>query len=153
MLSSAAEDRVFYRVDGPPGRLVTGYGDLPVAGAVQGGDAAFADGTFRGEPVRVASLARAASTGIDEVPIVVTVAETTNARRELTRTILMRSALRLSLMMLGAALIVGIAVTVSLRPLRRLSKRLRSAAPMTLVRSKRPSRPRFAGWSVRSIPS
>lgn len=36
MLSSAAEDRVFYRVDGPPGALVTGYGDLPVARAVPG---------------------------------------------------------------------------------------------------------------------
>ena len=109
MLSSAAEDRVFYRVDGPPGRLVTGYGDLPVARALPGGEPAFADDVFRGEPVRVASLSRAASTGIDEVPVIVTVAETTTAREELTRAILMRSALRLLLMILGAALIVGIA--------------------------------------------
>ena len=112
MLSSAAEDRVFYRVDGPPGRLVTGYGDLPVARALPGGEPAFADDVFRGEPVRVASLSRAASTGIDEVPVIVTVAETTTAREELTRAILMRSALRLLLMILGAALIVGIAVTL-----------------------------------------
>ncbi|WP_233253147.1 sensor histidine kinase [Paracoccus binzhouensis] len=129
MLSSAAEDRVFYRVDGPPGRLVTGYGDLPVAAAVPGGDPAFSDGSFRGEPVRVASLARAASTGIDEVPFIVTVAETTSAREELTRTILMRSALRLVLMMLGAALIVGIAVTVSLRPLHRLGEAIATRSP------------------------
>ncbi|WP_323718043.1 sensor histidine kinase [Paracoccus aminovorans] len=129
MLSSAAEDRVFYRVDGPPGRLVTGYGDLPVAQAVPGGDPGFADGSFRGEPVRVATLARAASTGIDEVPFTVTVAETTGAREELTRTILMRSALRLGLMMLGAALIVGIAVTVSLRPLSRLSEAIATRSP------------------------
>ncbi|SMO35704.1 sensor histidine kinase [Paracoccus laeviglucosivorans] len=129
MLSSAAEDRVFYRVDGPPGRLVTGYDDLPMARAVQGGVPVFADDTFRGEPVRVASLARAASTGIDEVPFVVTVAETTNARRELTQTILMRSALRLALMMLGAGLIVGIAVTVSLRPLHRLGEAIATRSP------------------------
>lgn len=122
MLSSAAEDRVFYRVDGPPGALVTGYGDLPVARAVPGGDPAFADAIYRGQPVRVASIARAASTGIDEVPFSVTVAETTIARQQLTRTILMRSALRLALMMLGAALIVGVAVTVSLRPLYRLGE-------------------------------
>ncbi|WP_134678910.1 sensor histidine kinase [Paracoccus ravus] len=129
MLSSAAEDRVFYRVDGPPGHLVTGYADLPAAPAQQGADPAFADRSFRGEPVRVASLARAASTGIDEVPFVVTVAETTRARVELTRTILMRSALRLALMILGAALIVGIAVTVSLRPLHRLGEAIAERSP------------------------
>ncbi|MDQ7778007.1 sensor histidine kinase [Paracoccus aminovorans] len=129
MLSSAAEDRVFYRVDGPPGRLVTGYADLPVAPAVPGGEPGFADGLFRDQPVRVATLARAASTGIDEVPFTVTVAETTTAREELTRTILMRSALRLGLMMLGAALIVGIAVTVSLRPLSRLSEAIATRSP------------------------
>ncbi|UFM65645.1 sensor histidine kinase [Paracoccus sp. MA] len=129
MLSSAAQDRVFYRVDGPPGHIVTGYGDLPMAPARQGGEPAYADGAFRGEPVRVASLARAASTGIDEVPFVVTVAETTNARRELTRAILMRSALRLVLMIAGAALIVWIAVTVSLRPLYRLSEEIAARSP------------------------
>lgn len=129
MLSSAAEDRVFYRVDGPPGRLVTGYADLPVAPAVPGGEPGFADGLFRDQPVRVATLARAASTGIDEVPFTVTVAETTTAREELTRTILMRSALRLGLMMLGAALIVGFAVTVSLRPLSRLSEAIATRSP------------------------
>ena len=35
------------------------------------------------------------------MPFVVTVAETTNARRELTRAILMRSGLRLALMIAG----------------------------------------------------
>lgn len=141
MLSSAAEDRVFYRVDGPPGQLVTGYGDLPVARAVQGGDPAFADDVFRGEPVRVASIARAASTGIDEVPFTVTVAETTNARQQLTRDILMRSALRLILMMLGAALIVGLAVTVSLRPLHRLGEAIatRSSDDLSAVETPVPS--------------
>lgn len=129
MLSSAAQDRVFYRVDGPPGHLVTGYGDLPVAPAVQGQDAAFADATFRGVPVRVASLARAASTGIDEVPVIVTVAETTIARQELTRAILMRSALRLLVMILGAAAIVWIAVTLSLRPLDRLGEAIAERSP------------------------
>ena len=133
MLSSAAEDRVFYRVDGPPGRLVTGYADLPMAQAQPGGDPVFADDAFRGEPVRVASLARAASTGIDEVPFVVTVAETTNARRELTRTILMRSALRLSLMMLGAALVVGVAVPVRLRPLHKLGEFIATRSPDDLA--------------------
>ena len=133
MLSSAAQDRVFYRVDGPPGHVVTGYPDLPVAVARQGGPPVFANGLFRGAPVRVASLARGASTGIDEVPFVVTVAETTNARRELTRAILMRSALRLALMIAGAALIVWIAVSVSLRPLYRLGEEIAERSPDDLA--------------------
>lgn len=29
MLTSAAQDRVFYRVDGPPGQFITGYQTLP----------------------------------------------------------------------------------------------------------------------------
>lgn len=109
--------------------------------AVQGGDPAFADDVFRGEPVRVASIARAASTGIDEVPFTVTVAETTNARQQLTRDILMRSALRLILMMLGAALIVGLAVTVSLRPLHRLGEAIatRSSDDLSAVETPVPS--------------
>ncbi|WP_226341055.1 sensor histidine kinase [Gemmobacter serpentinus] len=129
MLSSAAQDRVFYRVDGPPGHMVTGYAELPVARAQPGGDPAFADGMFNGVPVRVASLARAASTGIDEVPFVVTVAETTHAREVLTRTILLRSALRLAGMIAGAALIVWIAVTLSLRPLYRLGDEIAARSP------------------------
>ena len=129
MLSSAAQDRVFYRVDGPPGHVVTGYADLPTAPAPQGGAPVFTDGEFRGTPLRLASLARGASTGIDEVPFVVTVAETTNARRELTRAILMRSALRLALMIAGAALIVWIAVSVSLRPLYRLGDAIAERSP------------------------
>ncbi|MFT4012652.1 MAG: sensor histidine kinase N-terminal domain-containing protein [Paracoccus sp. (in: a-proteobacteria)] len=153
MLSSAAEDRVFYRVDGPPGRLVTGYGDLPLAPARQGGGPVFSDGFFRGEPVRVASLARAASTGIDEVPFVVTVAETTTAREQLTRTILMRSALRLGLMMLGAALIVGIAVTLSLRPLYRLGEAIATRSPDDLgpVETRVPSEVRGLVGTINSF--
>ena len=129
MLSSAAQDRVFYRVDAPPGQLVTGYAELPAAPAVQGAEAAFADGAFRGVPVRLATLARAASTGIDEMPFVVTVAETTHARQELTRTILLRSALRLALMIAGAAGIVWLAVTLSLRPLHRLGDAIAARNP------------------------
>jgi two-component system sensor histidine kinase TctE len=102
---------------------------LPTAPAPQGGAPVFTDGEFRGTPLRLASLARGASTGIDEVPFVVTVAETTNARRELTRAILMRSALRLALMIAGAALIVWIAVSVSLRPLYRLGDAIAERSP------------------------
>lgn len=120
MLTSAAQDRVFYRVDGPPGNFITGYQALPVLKETQGDTAAFADDIFRGEPIRVATLGRSASTGIRSVPFVVTVAETTIARRHLAQAILVRSALRLAVMIAGAAVIVWISVTVALRPLYKL---------------------------------
>ncbi len=129
MLTSAAQDRVFYRVDGPPGQFITGYQTLPSLDEVPGSSTTFADSSFRGEPIRIAALRRSASTGINSVPFVVTVAETTIARRQLAQTILVRSALRLGLMIAGAAVIVWIAVTFSLQAalsLRRCDRRAQS---------------------------
>lgn len=129
MLTSAAQDRVFYRVDGPPGTFVTGYQNLPSIQRREGQAAAFGDAVFRGEPIRVAALARSASTGINSVPFTVTVAETTIARQQLTHAILLRSALRILFMILGAAAIVWVAVTLSLRPLYRFSEALSERSP------------------------
>ena len=129
MLTSAAQDRVFYRVDGPPGIFITGYQNLPSIPRVEGQAAAFENAVFRGEPIRVAALARSASTGINSVPFVVTVAETTIARQQLMHTILLRSAVRLLFMIVGAAVIVWVAVTVSLRPLYRFSEAIAQRSP------------------------
>jgi two-component system sensor histidine kinase TctE len=129
MLTSAAQDRVFYRVDGPPGAFITGYQALPVLKKTQGDNAVFADDNFRNEPIRVATLRRSASTGIRSVPFTVTVAETTIARRQLARAILLRSALRLSVMIAGAAVIVWISVTVALRPLYKLRDAIGERSP------------------------
>jgi two-component system, OmpR family, sensor histidine kinase TctE len=129
MLTSAAQDRVFYRVDGPPGTFITGYQALPALARREGQSTAFDDASFRGEPIRVATLARSASTGISSVPFTVTVAETTIARRQLSRSILLHSAIRLLLMMAGASVIVWIAVSLSLRPLYRLGGAIEKRSP------------------------
>ncbi|MDQ1196483.1 sensor histidine kinase [Agrobacterium sp. SORGH_AS 787] len=129
MLTSAAQDRVFYRVDGPNGQFLTGYQNLPTVSGLQGDSPRFQDAVFRGEPIRVAALRRFASTGINSVPFTVTVAETTIARSRLARAIILRSALRLLLMILGAAAIVWVAVTLSLRPLYRLSEAIGERSP------------------------
>lgn len=133
MLTSAAQDRVFYRVDGPSGTFITGYKNLPFLARYEGQPTAFFDSTFRGEPIRVATLARSASTGINSMPFMVTVAETTIARRQLTNSILLHSALRLVFLILGATLIVWFAVTVSLRPLRRLGAAIAHRSPDDLA--------------------
>ncbi|MEH3109584.1 MAG: sensor histidine kinase [Agrobacterium cavarae] len=129
MLTSAAQDRVFYRVDGPNGQFLTGYQNLPSVNGLQGDSPRYMDGVFRGEPIRIAGLRRFASTGINSVPFTVTVAETTIARSRLARAIILRSALRLLLMILCAAAIVWVAVTISLRPLYRLSEAIDERSP------------------------
>jgi two-component system sensor histidine kinase TctE len=132
MLTSAAQDRVFYRVDGPNGEFLTGYQLLPVAKEVDGDSPVYLDAEFRNEPIRIATLRRFASTGINSVPFTVTVAETTEARSQLAQAIILRSALRLALMALGAVIIVWIGVTLSLRPLYRLSEAIDQRSPNDL---------------------
>jgi two-component system, OmpR family, sensor histidine kinase TctE len=141
MLTSAAQDRVFYRVEGPPGHFITGYETLPSIDRREGQLTAFGDALFRGEPIRVAALARSASTGINSVPFVVTVAETTIARQQLAQALLVRSGLRLLLMIVGAAVIVWVAVTMSLQPLYRLSEAISERSPDDLhpIRERVPS--------------
>ena len=139
MLTSTAQDRVFYRVDGPQG-FITGYERL--AQAEPGADGkGFADSNFAGDPIRVISLARTATTGIGAVPFTVTVAESTLARRELTQAILLSSALRLLGMILGAAAIVWVAVPLALRPLNRLGEAITARSPDDLspIRAEVPS--------------
>ncbi|MDR0252564.1 MAG: sensor histidine kinase [Brucellaceae bacterium] len=132
MLTSAAQDRVFYRVDGPPEQFITGYETLPLLKNPQNEDLEFGDGIYRGEQIRLVLLRRSASTGVNSVPFTVTVAETTMARRQLTQTILLRSALRLLFMIVGTALVVWIAVTYALRPLYRLSDAIAERNPQDL---------------------
>ena len=65
MLTSSAQDRVFYRVDGPAG-FVTGYNALPTA-QVEASEIVYDDRTFHGEPIRLGSLRRAASSGVSSM--------------------------------------------------------------------------------------
>jgi len=128
MLTSTAQDKVFYRVDGPVGTFLTGYPDLAVIGASAGG-VSFADGVHDGIPIRSATLAREISTGATSIPFAVTVAESTRARSALARAILIRSALRLALLVSGVAVLVWVAVTLALRPLERLGEAISDRSP------------------------
>lgn len=132
MLTSAAQDRVFYRVDGPPGTFITGYQNLPTLEAGPADIAVFGDGVLRDEDIRIAQLARSASTGISSIPFVVTVAETKIARNQLASAILVRTAVRLGLLILCATLVVWVAVTASLAPLYRLQDAIAKRNPQDL---------------------
>lgn len=128
MLTSTAQDKVFYRVDGPVGTFLTGYDDLAIVPVTEG-QTAFADGTYGDVGIRSATLLRAVSTGATSIAFTVTVAESTLARQALARAILVRSALRLAVLILGVAGIVWIAVTAALRPLDRLGAAIAERSP------------------------
>ncbi len=128
MLASTAQDKVFYRVDGPVGAFLTGYEDLAVVAAPAGG-VAFADARYGDVGIRSATLMREVSTGERSIPFSVTVAESTRARGALARAILLRSALRLAVLIAGVAGIVWVAVTLALRPLDRLGAMIAERSP------------------------
>ena len=131
MLTSAAQDRVFYRIDGPSGAFITGYQGLPApaGGYDQQAGMSFHDAVFRDAEIRFVVLNSSASSGQNSVPFRVTVAETTKARRQLADEILMRSAIRHGLIILSAAIIVWLAVTRGLRPLHRLEEAIGRRSP------------------------
>lgn len=131
MLTSTAQDNVFYRVDGPIGTFLTGYADLPVIPVPSSG-VAFADGRYGSVGIRSATLQREVSTGERSIAFSVTVAESTRARATLARAILVRSALRLAVLILGVAGIVWVAVTLALRPLDRLGAIIAQRSPADL---------------------
>jgi two-component system sensor histidine kinase TctE len=132
MLSSVAQDQVFYRVDGPGGFL-TGYEDLPPAPGVGRDSPAFADDRFLGTAIRKATVLRELTGGGDVLPVTVTVAESTRARDGLAASILARSALRIAGLIAAAAVVVWVAATIALRPLDRLSAALADRAPHDLT--------------------
>ena len=123
MLTSAAHDRVFYRIDGPNGVFITGYKNLSLPTQTDTPQRImYLDEHFRGAPIRIAILNGVASTGEYSISYRVAIAETTNARDALTQKIIIRTALRLALLILSAVIIVWIAVARSLIPLKRLEE-------------------------------
>jgi two-component system sensor histidine kinase TctE len=142
MLSSTAQDRVFYRVDGPQGML-TGYAELaPLPGPGQG--QVFADARVLGADVRAVTLRRSLTSAAGNLTVTVSVAETTLARGALAQSILVRSGLRMGLMALAAAVISWAVVTLALRPLNRLGRAIAARPPQDLTPLSAPVPPEIA---------
>ncbi|MBI5721455.1 MAG: sensor histidine kinase N-terminal domain-containing protein [Burkholderiales bacterium] len=130
MLRTDAHDRVFYRVvDVRSGRHITGYADLPdppQASASAPSVPRFYDGEHQGQAVRIVALTVDLLDGERSRPLQVQVAETQEARRELTRRqVLEAAAVQLALIGLAAALI-ALGVRRGLAPLKRLRAEVRA---------------------------
>lgn len=123
MLTSSADDRVFYRIENANGSFITGYRGLKLPSQNPlVGDVIFQNSSFRDLPVRIATYSGAASSNTKSLEFRVAVAETTNARTAISQSILIRSLLRQAALLLGAALLVWFAITRALRPLQTVER-------------------------------
>ncbi len=123
--------RMFYKVSGFDGELVSGFGELPAwRGKLpdRGPYAAlvdFYDDVFRGQPVRVAVLLQPVAGVRGQGMATIQVAETLELRETLARQILVNTLWRQALLVLVVTLVVAVVVQRATRPVREISARLR----------------------------
>ncbi|MFG6448392.1 sensor histidine kinase [Roseateles sp. BYS180W] len=123
--------RLFYRISGFDGEMVSGYQDLPRwQGRIpdHGPYAAlvdFYDGQFRGEPVRMAVLLQPVADESGFGMATIQVAETLELRRAMARQILIETLWRQAMLLGVTALVVVLVVQRAIKPLQRLSEQLR----------------------------
>lgn len=130
--------RMFYRVSGFQGEMVSGFEDLPAARADAGQANVYAalvrfyDDQFRGEPVRMAVLLQPVAGEAGQGMAVIQVAETLELRHSLARHLLTQTLWQQALLLAVIALVVVLVVQLATRPVRELSARLRSRAETDL---------------------
>ena len=122
--------RIYYKVTGIHGELVSGYGDLPpVPANVPRSEAypalvRFYHANYNGEPVRIAALLQPVYDDSMRGIALIQVGETLDARRGLSNQILFDTLIWQAGMVLAVATLVWFAVRLVLRPLMRLKSAL-----------------------------
>lgn len=123
--------RIYYKVTGFEGELVSGFEDLPswqgrlprqniYAALVD-----FYDDSYRGDLVRVAVLLQPVASPAGQGMATIQVAETLELRQTLARQILIDTLWRQALLIIVIALVVSVVVQRATRPVRALSQQLR----------------------------
>jgi len=126
----SGRDRVFYAVEDPNGRPVTGYEDLSASLAeMRSAGPVFADAVYRGESVRVASVGRLTSSGGDASWVTIHVAETQSEREALSAEILGNAIVPVVALTLLAVALVWFGIGRMFAPLYQLERELRGRAP------------------------
>lgn len=114
-------DRVFYEVVGPGDEFISGHRGLPRPDEpIDEDDRLYYDGTYSGEPVRIAALSMIK----DGIPVLVLVAETVTKRGSLAREILFGMLLPVGALMLMTLAFVWYGIRAGLRPLDALREEL-----------------------------
>jgi two-component system sensor histidine kinase TctE len=126
----SGRDRVFYAVETPGGRAVTGYEDLSASlPELTSAGPEFADIYYRGELVRVASVGRLTSSGGDADWVTIHVAETQSERAALAAEISGNALVPVIALTLLAIALVWFGIGRMFAPLYQIEQELRSRAP------------------------
>ncbi|WP_342128375.1 sensor histidine kinase [Hydrogenophaga sp. OTU3427] len=122
--------RLYYRVSGFEGEMVSGFDDLPLwrgelpTKSLYAALVDFYDGQYRGEPVRIAVLLQPVSGPGGQGMVTIQVAETLELRQTLARQMLVDTLWRQALLLAVIAGVVVLVVQRATRPVRRLSAAL-----------------------------
>jgi two-component system sensor histidine kinase TctE len=130
MLRTDAHDRIFYRVidrdgDRDADRHITGYEDLPAPPSEMADGPIFYDADYKGQQVRIVAVQQVVLDGGDRRRLLVQVAETLEARHQLTRRLVLQSAAAQLLLIALAAGLITFGVRKGLAPLKRLRDEVR----------------------------
>lgn len=124
--------RLFYKVSGFQGEMVSGFADLAAPQAAASAEpnpyaalVRFYDDHYRGEPVRMAVLLQPVAGEGGQGMATVQVAETLELRRTLARALLLQTLWQQALLLVLIAVVVVFVVQRATQPVRALSQRLR----------------------------
>lgn len=133
LFESASDDRVYYRVLSPRGTLLLGYPELPSPAAPpRSEEFTHFDATMRGEPVRVAVLAHPLIGAPGSETVLIEVAQTLHANRELAGQIWRQAIQHQVIILTLAVLLVWLGLRFGLAPLLRLRDAVLERRPGTL---------------------
>ena len=130
--------RMYYRVTGFGGEMVSGFADLPSAKpagrepSVYAALVQFYDETYLGEPVRMAVLLQPVAGTTGRGMATIQVAETLELRRTLARSLLVQTVWQQLLLVALIAIVVVFVVQRATAPVRLLSAQLRARAETDL---------------------
>jgi two-component system sensor histidine kinase TctE len=128
MLETRSQDRIFYKVSCVEPKLApTGHDDLPAPQPLPQADRpVFADALYHDEAIRMVALIRPLYDASVRGPLLIQVAETTAARRALSRRIVIDAAITQLALIAAAAALIAFGVQRGLGPLRQLRDEVRS---------------------------
>ncbi|MGH8083586.1 MAG: sensor histidine kinase N-terminal domain-containing protein [Lysobacter sp.] len=132
LLSTAPDDRAFYRVFLSGGRTLTGYDDLPRPPLSARDQTTFFDADYRGEPVRFAVLRRAASSADGPEAALVQIGQTRRAREEVAEDIVWHVTGWIALFTVAILLLAWFAIDRALQPLVRIEQDFSVRTPFDL---------------------
>jgi two-component system, OmpR family, sensor histidine kinase TctE len=128
--SLSAYDMVYYKIVDPRGVVVAGYEDLP-GGSPQEARTGVQvqNGEYQGRPIRIATAAkRLDELGADQWATIV-LAQTTEARSSLTRTLALKAFALIAALSLVAIAAAAYSVSLALEPLLRIEREIAGRRP------------------------